>query len=206
MSRLLAAGGVVCAGVLAALPFRQPFSRSTPPPLAPAPIALTLRREEVVLLASPQAEVSPATNLEAMASSTSPVPFNHDEKPLVARRTFELTNLAPPPPLPIAFQPAATSEPPSPGTWRPVSREPPALPHPAKAVRPADKPRTYRLRDGDTLENVAERYLGSAARAAQLFEANRDVLARPDLLPVGKSIVLPPKREPGELEPIHERP
>ena len=44
-------------------------ARSAPPPLAPAPLALPLRRNEVVLLASPLPEVSPATNLEAIASA-----------------------------------------------------------------------------------------------------------------------------------------
>jgi len=202
ISRLLAAAGVLCAGVLAALPFRQPHSRSPPPPLAPAPIALTLRREEVVLFASPQAEVSPATNLEAVASSSS---VQHDldlaAKPQPARRTFELTNLAPPPPLPIAFQPASASELPAPSNWRPTSRQPPALPRPAP-ISARQRPRPYRLRDGDTLENVAERFLGSSARAAEIFEANRDVLARPDLLPVGKEIVIPPKLPPDEGESI----
>jgi nucleoid-associated protein YgaU len=56
-------------------------------------------------------------------------------------------------------------------------------------------PRTYRLRDGDTLEWVAQRFLGTPERASELFAANRDVLARPDLLPVGVTIKLP-QREP----------
>jgi nucleoid-associated protein YgaU len=197
-SRLLAAAGVVCAGALAAWPFRQPPARSAPPPLATAPLALPLRREEVVLLASPLSEVSPATNLEAIASALASQ--REPDKPAQpARRTFELTNLAPPPPLPFNFQPVAASEP-SPATgWRPLHREPPALPR--AAVSPARLPRTYRLRDGDTLENVAERFLGSAGRAAEIFEANRDALARPDLLPVGKTIVLPPKLAADELGP-----
>ncbi len=205
MSRLLAATGVLCAGALAAWPFRQPHSLSAPPPLAPAPIALTLRREEVVLFASPQAEISPATNLEAVAGASSNQPGRDAaDQPRPARRTFELTNLAPPPPLPIAFQPSAASEPSPPGNWRPSSRATPPLPRPAPTYA-RQQPRLYRLRDGDTLENVAERYLGSASRAAELFEANRDVLARPDLLPVGKSILIPPKLASDELEPIGAR-
>ena len=202
MSRLLAAAGVLCAGVLAALPFRQPPSRSAPPPLAPAPIALTLRRDEIVLFASPQPEISPATNLEAIAtdSRNQQVPEQPDQAQ-PARRTFELTNLAPPPPLPITFQPAAASEPSPPGNWRPISREPPPRPRPATASA-RQQPRTYRLRDGDTLENVAERFLGSTSRAAEIFEANRASLARPDLLPVGTAIVIPAKSAADELQPI----
>jgi nucleoid-associated protein YgaU len=184
------------------LPFRQPHSR-TPPPLAAAPIALTLRREEVVLFASPQVEVSPATNLETIASDPRhrQAPQQADA-PQPARRTFELTNLAPPPPLPIAFQPVTASEPPAASDWRPISRQPPAPPRSAAPLEAARRPRTYRLRDGDTLENVAERYLGSAARAMEIFEANREVLARPDLLPVGKTITIPPKLPADDLQPI----
>jgi nucleoid-associated protein YgaU len=199
MSRLLAAAGVVCAGAFAAWPFRQPPSRYAPPPLSPAPLALPLRREEIVLLASPLPEISPATNLEVIAAARA---RQHDaDKPAAqpARRTFELTNLAPPPPLPINFQPTAASEPPPASNWRPANREHPALPR--AAVSPARLPRTYRLRDGDTLENVAERFLGSSARAADIFAVNREILARPDLLPIGKAIVLPPKLVADELEP-----
>lgn len=202
ISRLLAAAGVLCAGALAALPFRQPHSRTPPPSLAPAPIALTLRRDEIVLFASPQAEVSPATNLEAIAKSSDQQPPDRALQPQPARRTFELTNLAPPPPLPINFQPTSASEPSPPGNWRPISREPPPLPRPATRGVAARRPRTYRLRDGDTLENVAERYLNSAARAMEIFDANREVLARPDLLPVGKTIVIPPKLAAEGLQPI----
>jgi nucleoid-associated protein YgaU len=63
---------------------------------------------------------------------------------------------------------------------------------PAAAASPP-QPRTYRLRDGDSLEWLAERYLGSRERADDLFAANRDVLAQPDLLPVGTTIKIPPR-------------
>ena len=198
MSRLLAVTGVLCAGVCAAWPFRQPQQRPAAPPAA-APLELTLRREDVVLLASPHAEVSPAVNLEAIASAQVNRP--QPEKPAAIKRTFELTNLTPPPPLPIAFQPSSASEPSPAGQWRPISRELPV----AAVPRPPDKrqqPRPYRLRDGDTLENVAERFLGSAARAAEIFDANRGVLPQPDLLPVGTTIIIPPKLAADELTPV----
>jgi len=53
--------------------------------------------------------------------------------------------------------------------------------------------RTYRLRDGDTLESIAERYLGNRERAEELFALNRQALSRPDLLPVGTTIQIPPR-------------
>jgi hypothetical protein len=52
--------------------------------------------------------------------------------------------------------------------------------------------RTHRIVDGDTLAGLAERYLGSAARARELFDANRSVLSDPELLPIGAELKIPP--------------
>lgn len=52
--------------------------------------------------------------------------------------------------------------------------------------------RKHRIRDGDTLRELARRYLGDADRARELFEANRHVLKQPDLLPIGVTLVIPP--------------
>ncbi|MCA9261635.1 MAG: hypothetical protein KDA61_20600 [Planctomycetales bacterium] len=51
--------------------------------------------------------------------------------------------------------------------------------------------RRYVVHDGDTLGRLAERYLGDAARAVELFDLNRDVLANPHLLPIGVEIRIP---------------
>jgi nucleoid-associated protein YgaU len=111
---------------------------------------------------------------------------------LTSLRTADLANLAPPPALPVSFQPGNANPP---NEWRP---EPAAQP-----TRPAGKPRPYRLRDGDTLEKIAERLLGTRERATEIFEANRDVLTRPDLLPVGVTIILPPRQRTDDLEPVN---
>ena len=54
--------------------------------------------------------------------------------------------------------------------------------------------RTYTLRDGDTLAKLAKRHLGSADRANEIYQLNRDRLTNADLLPVGVEIELPPRR------------
>jgi nucleoid-associated protein YgaU len=66
-----------------------------------------------------------------------------------------------------------------------------AVPHPGFA----------RLRDGDTLPELAQRFLGSTSRAPEIYDANRDLLSSPDLLPVGLSIVIPPRERFEDLEP-----
>lgn len=52
--------------------------------------------------------------------------------------------------------------------------------------------RTHKIVDGDTLEKLAERYLGSADRAMEIYEANRYVLPGPDVLPIGIELHIPP--------------
>jgi nucleoid-associated protein YgaU len=58
-------------------------------------------------------------------------------------------------------------------------------------ARPADGPQVHKIVDGDTLEALAARYLGSSARAMEIFQANRDVLADPELLPIGVELKIP---------------
>ncbi len=55
------------------------------------------------------------------------------------------------------------------------------------------EPRTHRVVDGDTLSKLAADYLGSAERYLEIFAANRDVLKRPDLLPIGMTLKIPPR-------------
>ena len=59
------------------------------------------------------------------------------------------------------------------------------------AARQGDAART-RIVDGDTLAALAQRYLGSPARAGEIFDANRDVLSDPELLPIGAELKIPP--------------
>jgi nucleoid-associated protein YgaU len=92
-------------------------------------------------------------------------------------------NVAPPPAMPIAFHPI--SEELKPTSWKPT---------PPVVEAPMPKPRKYVLRDGDSLERLAERLLGDRTRAEEIFAMNRHVLSREDLLPVGKEIVLPLRR------------
>lgn len=71
---------------------------------------------------------------------------------------------------------------------------------------PSREPRwgSHVVSDGDTLERLAERYLGAPSRAGELFELNRDRLASPDLLPIGLVLKTPPRdsvREQTAAEP-----
>ena len=59
---------------------------------------------------------------------------------------------------------------------------PTALPEPT---------RTHKIVDGDTLQEIARQYLGSASLAGEIFEANRSKLSAPDLLPIGVDLTIP---------------
>lgn len=60
---------------------------------------------------------------------------------------------------------------------------------PTSATRP-DR-RTHHVVDGDTLESIAERYLGSAQRAGVIRQANSERLPDPNVLPIGIELVIP---------------
>ncbi len=51
--------------------------------------------------------------------------------------------------------------------------------------------RTHRIVDGDTLPDLAQRYLGDKSRAMEIFEANRHILPSPEILPIGQEIQIP---------------
>ncbi|MBN2476487.1 MAG: LysM peptidoglycan-binding domain-containing protein [Pirellulales bacterium] len=59
------------------------------------------------------------------------------------------------------------------------------------AARSVGSLRTHKIADGDTLEALAERYLGSAERSQEIYEANRDSLPSPQLLPIGAELRIP---------------
>ncbi len=52
--------------------------------------------------------------------------------------------------------------------------------------------RLHHVEDGDTLALLAQRYLGSAARASEIHAANRTALPASGALPIGIDLVIPP--------------
>jgi nucleoid-associated protein YgaU len=58
-------------------------------------------------------------------------------------------------------------------------------------LRTAEKTERHRIVDGDTLPKLAVAYLGDGDRYLDIFEANRDVLSDPRLLPIGAELAIP---------------
>ncbi len=69
-------------------------------------------------------------------------------------------------------------------------------PQPAAVAEPERATRYHRIVEGDTLRDLAHRYLGSADRYLELFYANRAVLPHPDVLPLHARIVIPESADP----------
>ena len=61
--------------------------------------------------------------------------------------------------------------------------------------------RTHKIIDGDTLRALAERYLGDAGRYMEIYEANRLVLLKPEVLPIGVELGIPPRGSRGPSLP-----
>ncbi len=51
--------------------------------------------------------------------------------------------------------------------------------------------RRHTVAEGDTLYGLAEQYYGDGERFIDIYQANRDVLKRPDRLDVGAVLVIP---------------
>jgi len=59
---------------------------------------------------------------------------------------------------------------------------------------------THKIADGDTLPELARSYLGDAGRANEIFQANRDVLTNPEILPIGTALKIPAERAAETVE------
>lgn len=176
----------MAAGLCAAWPFRQPSGNLPSPLPVSMPLELTLRSLDVPLTAAAASDQSPASDLMPAARTAT----------TASRVTGNLPieQFAPPPELPVSFH--ADMEP----ATSPLARlDERAFAGNGQGERSSGV-RTYVLRDGDTLEKLAVRFLGSRLRAAEIYDANRPQLTRPDLLPVGTTITIP-RRAPATDSP-----
>ena len=213
--RVLLGLSIIAGGVCAALPFRHELPVSIPAPASPA--ASVPENANPLLQPAIAGATSPSVaSQQTLAAPIAPSPYIDDGSQRLERENDTHIS-SPPPPEEIA------------ALARPNSTEPPMLPvsfqvkqldeshtgpwQPAKlAEGPAGPPREYRIRKLDTLEDLAERFLGSQDRATELFEANRGVLKDRHILPLGAVIRIPlsgvesPSGSESELQPVRPQP
>lgn len=80
-------------------------------------------------------------------------------------------------------------------SWNPPRPEPGAdwSAEAASDPPPRPAPRNHTVVDGDTLYSLAERYLGDRHRYRDIYELNLHLLSDPDVLPIGASLLIPPR-------------
>jgi nucleoid-associated protein YgaU len=185
-ARLVSVAGLVLAGLALAWPFRRDWQG--PPRLAerPSVVDVPLRGPDVAVPPGPAGEASPALGIRG--DEPTHLTFSRDYP--------DLESLGTPPVLPPDFGIADAEA---------QHQTPPQIHRnwqPARLKLPTTSPRLrrHRLTDGDSLERLAERYLGNPARAGEIFEANRDLLPAPDLLPLGRIIRIPPREADEALQ------
>lgn len=179
--KIAAAGCVLLGGVAAAMMFRH----ESPRPAAAAGVAgdqLMLRNQADPAFARP---LSPGTYPSPIASPETSPPAPRR----VNRNVTILTPMDPGAPPPVFEK--DYPDPGGSGTSRWGTAIRPAFPN---AARADDGQRTHKIVDGDTLQSLAARYLGSEDRCLEIYEANRELLSSPEVLPIGSVLKIPPRQ------------
>ncbi len=191
--KLLVVASVMVGGAGIALCFRKDVSPADP--FQSAAGAMRRRIERRVVTAAPASAADrarprlsqpPRAALHvspAPASIPEPAGLGDDPQPTFQKSFHPVgTLLAPVAGVPDDDEPAD----PPPGD------EPPRL-----LAEGADgETTTHTVADGDTLSELAIRYLGQSERYIEIFQLNRDVLDNPDLLPIGAVLKIPPRMGP----------
>ncbi len=178
---------VISAGVCGALPFRN---ESIDSPATPSP---EVAQQQIDLLQDTERQgismqnIGPKQQLQLNLSVAAPHALPTTEPELVSRpATLELSttghiqtaansgSIEAPPKVANRFEPLVTT--------RPASQEP----QPDNTLVIID--RLHRITDGDTLESLAERYLGDGTRWREILKQNETLLAGQDLLPIGEDL------------------
>ena len=140
-------------------------------------MSIPLQNDPLVLLKQPDPRTLAAAESSPAAGQPRPLPAAPAKPRHLAPTIVAPTDQPAPLPelskrIPKAARQASTR-------WGTSLRE--MLPETASA------PPTHKVIDGDSLALLAERYLGSASRAMEIYEANRNVLAHPGNCPSAPS-------------------
>jgi len=200
--KIVIVSGVLLVGIAAATLFR----RSSPPARPPEPDSndhLMLRHQSGPQEAEPSPSVPnrPTAEIEPSATASDPprasgrapgslAPMDRGEPPPGLARSY-----------PHLQQKTTSSR--SPATPLGLGRA-----EPSGTSGSPIRVQTHRIVDGDTLRALADRYLGDADRYLEIYEANRDQLPSPEVLPIGVELNIPArrKRAPSSPSRVPERP
>jgi nucleoid-associated protein YgaU len=125
---------------------------------------------------------------------TSPTESGASTEPIVDRASQLAAGWTAQATLPVGFATGESSALASPAVYDApsnVSNRPQISPPPWPAIEMGESPRTHIIIDGDSLERLANRYLGDPRRGGEIYELNRKLLSSPDLLPIGAELTIP---------------
>jgi nucleoid-associated protein YgaU len=179
---------VIAVGVIVARPYRRQISKTLPP----------TEREEIVLH-EPQPVEAGRPESKPIESPT-PVLPSSSAAPHPAELGEPSSNAEPTSPVPHSNAAPVTLPAIRPIEMHRGERDRQASAEAGRSARPPGQKtrpkrrrrlKTHRIVDGDSLHALAEKYLGRSERHLEIFELNRDILARPDILPLGREILIP---------------
>jgi nucleoid-associated protein YgaU len=176
---------IAAAGVGAAYPFARPGSK-------PATSLATQDEQRTVT-----APLVPHIAVETAGTAASPLPLAEPAgepdwahpQPIVLPPSEEPLPRLPHMPVTRRFVSQGGSK-----IHEPDFRDATAAPPPVttiSTVKPKPAPLRHRIADGDSLKHLALRYLGDESRSGEIARLNGDVIRDPNLLPVGREILIP---------------
>ncbi len=178
-TKLVAALGLVAGGLAVAMFFRHPSPNAPPAPASSRPPVL-----RQAMRGSTQ-QVAPT--LQQTATSDAPGrPVRPAQAP-AAPTVLEPVDRTLPPALPRTYPGTAGTA----ADWDGTRVGPPLGLGSVRSVGMPAESLVHTITDGDSLPALAQRYLGSAERWPEIYQANRHLLASPELLPIGLQLTVP---------------
>ncbi|MCA9221123.1 MAG: LysM peptidoglycan-binding domain-containing protein [Planctomycetales bacterium] len=196
---------VIAGGIVAANAFRQPSPKALPeqPTVGPAQQAAS--------------ELTIPLQLRPEPISATPPHARSDERPIPGRSVADSPRVATSTPAPLAKPqagstdlrpasrpllpdrlaasipiPSIAKQPPSAAAMAPPAIPTTRLqPHRERLSTSSVPEKRHRIKDGDSLPSLAQRYLGDEERWPEIYQANREKISHPDLLVVGEELVIP---------------
>jgi nucleoid-associated protein YgaU len=168
----------------------EPPKLAESPPLEATPISLAPRP---AANASPRARITEVRPVTAVAAESAASPW--DRWPRATERPDSVKEAS----VPATFLDLnANSSQPRQAAYHESEVVRKNTPPRDPGAAPADALRTHIVIDGDTLTRLADRYLDDAGRASEIYRLNREVLADPELLPIGVELRIPSRDRPGD--------
>ncbi len=184
--RLVMGLGVIALGVCAALPFRRTSKLANGDSLRSDSTDTRLGADVALQVPGQQAVKERLVTPKPGWPTDEEVPV--DTQPL--RTPADWTAPKQPPPLADAYRPLFRPEPSTTKTGGHLVAK-----RAARPAGPLKRLRRHTVHDGDTLEKLAQRYLGNAGRADEIMSANTTRISDRDVLPIGVEIVIPRRAE-----------